>query len=118
LSAVRAGSANRFAFGQSAEGGRSHVGVRAVLQVIDQVEQNDGVPVLTADLEDSLHRVAPAAHHLAVSRGQARPSGQELVQHGLAVRQTVLKREPVDDGDRFALAEFSFGTGGLQNERR
>jgi hypothetical protein len=30
----------------------------------------------------------------------------------------VLKREPVDDGDRFALAEFPFGTCGLQDEPR
>jgi hypothetical protein len=70
------------------------------------------------DLEDSLYRVAPAVQHLAVSRGQARPGGQELVQHGLAVRQAVLKREPVDDGDRFALAQFSLRTCGLQHERR
>jgi hypothetical protein len=90
------------AFGKPGEGGRAHVGVRAVLQVVDQVEQGDRVPVLAADLEDSLHRVVPAAQYLAVGRGQVRSAGRELVQHGLAVRQAVLKREPVDDADRFA----------------
>ena len=104
------------AFGQSAEGGRAHIRIRAVVQVIEKVQQDDRVPVLTADLEDPLHRVAPAAQHLAVSRGQVRSAGQEPVQHGLAVRQAVLKREPVDDANRFALAQFSFGACGLQHE--
>ena len=72
--------------------------------------------MLTVDLEDPLHRVAPAAQHLPISRSQIRPTGQELVQYGLAVRQAVLKREPVDDADRFALAQLLVGIGGLEHE--
>jgi hypothetical protein len=48
----------------------------------------------------------------------AGPTGQELLQHGLAIRQAVLKREPVDDVDRFALAQASFGICGIPHERR
>ncbi len=104
------------ALGQPTESGRAHVGVHAVLQVIEQVQQDERVAVLMVDLEDPLHRVAPAAQHLPISRGQIRPAGQELVQHGLAVRQAVLKHEPVDDADRFALAQLLVGIGGLEHE--
>src|SRR5262249_31095697 len=74
------------------------------------------VPVLTADLEDPLHRVAPAAQHLPISCGQIRPAGQELVQDGTAVRQAALEREPVDDADRLAPAQLLPGIGGLEHE--
>ncbi len=102
--------------GQRPESGRAHIGVRAVLQVIDEVQQDERVPVLAADLEDPFHRVAPAAQHLPVSRAQIRPAGQELVQHGLAVRQAVLKHEPVDGVDRFVLDQHLAGTGALPHE--
>jgi len=89
--------------GQRAESGRARVGVRAVLPVIEQVQQDERVPVLAADLEDPLHRVAPAAQHLSVRLGEIGPAGEELVQYGPAVRQGVLKGEPVDGVDGFAL---------------
>ena len=95
--------------GQRAERGRARVGVRAVLQVIEQVQQDERVPVLAADLEDPLHRVAPAAQHLPVRRGEIGPTGEELVQYGLAVRQGVLKREPVDGVDGFAFVRYLVG---------
>jgi hypothetical protein len=98
------------------ESGRAHVGVHAVLQVIEQVQQDERVPVVTADLEDPLHRVAPAAQHLPISRGQLRSAGQEPVQYGLAGGQAVLKRGPVDDGDRLALTQLVVGLGGLEHE--
>jgi hypothetical protein len=37
--------------GQRAESGRDHVGVRAILQVVNQVQQYERVPFLAADLE-------------------------------------------------------------------
>jgi len=96
--------------GQRPESDRTHVGVRPVLQIINKVQQDERVPVFAADLEDPFHRVAPAAQHLPVSHAQIRPAGQELFQHGLAVRQTVLKCEPVDGGDRFVLDQQLLGT--------
>jgi hypothetical protein len=57
-------------------------------------------PVPAPDLENAFRQVAPAAQQLPVSRVQIWPAGQELVQHGLAVRWKVLKRQPVDDVDR------------------
>ncbi len=99
---------------QWAEGGRANIGVRAVFQVIDQVQQDDRFPVSAEDLEDPLHRVPPAEQHLPVRRGQVRPGGHEPVHHGLAVWQAVLQREPVDDPDRLALVQLSFRTGELQ----
>jgi hypothetical protein len=106
------------ALGQLAESVRAHVGVHAVLQVIEQVQQHNRFLVLAADLEDPLHRFMPAAQQLTVSRSQVRPTGQELVQHGLAARQAVLEREPVDDADRFSLAQHRPGTRGLPYEQR
>ena len=38
-------------FGQRAESGRGHVGVRAILQVVNQFQQYERVPFLAADLE-------------------------------------------------------------------
>jgi hypothetical protein len=102
--------------GQRAEGDRAHVGVRAVLQVINQVQQDERVTVPAPDLEDPVHWVAPPAQHLPVSRTQIRPAGQELVQHGLAVRQTVQKREPVDRVDRLILDQHPIWTGALHHE--
>jgi hypothetical protein len=102
--------------GQRAESGRAHVGVRSVLQVINQVQQDERVAVPATDLEDPVHRVAPAAQHLPVSRAQIRPAGQELVQHRLAVRQAVQKREPVDGVDRLVLDQHILGTGALHHE--
>src|SRR5262249_40944645 len=102
--------------GQPAESGRVHVGVRLVLQVIEQVQQDERVRVLTVDLENPLHRVVPAAQHLPIGRGQIRSASQELVQHGLAVRQAALKREPVDDANRFTLAQLLPGIDGLEHE--
>lgn len=101
---------------QRAEGDRAHVGVRAVLLVINQIQQNERVAILTADLEDPVHRIAPATQHLLVSRAQIRPAGQELVQHGLAVRQTVQEHEPVDGIDRLIFGQHLIGTGALQHK--
>jgi hypothetical protein len=56
------------------------------------------------------------AQHVPVSRAQIRPTGQELVQRGLAVRKAVLKREPVDGVDRFVLDQYLTGTGALPHE--
>ena len=102
--------------GQPAEDSRAHVGVRAVLQVIKQVQQDDRGPVLAADLEKPLDRIMPAAQHIAVGRTQVRPAGQELIQDGLPVRQPVLEREPVDDPDRLAVVQLPLGTRRLQHE--
>ena len=102
--------------GQRAENGRAHVGVRAVLQVINQVQQDERVAVPSADLEDPVHRVAPAAQHLPVSRAQIRPAGQELIQHRLAVRQAVQEREPVDGVDRLVLDQDLTRTGAVHHE--
>ena len=62
--------------GQRAESGRAHVGVRAVLQVINEVQQDERVPILAADLEDPVHRVAPATQQIPVSRPQIRPAAR------------------------------------------
>jgi hypothetical protein len=97
------------ALGQPAEGARAHVGVRAVLQVIEQVQQDDRRPVLADDLEEPLGRIVPAPHHIAVGRAQVRSSGQKLAQHGLAVRQPVLEREPVDEAGRITLVQHLAG---------
>ena len=89
--------------GQRPERGPAHVGVRPVLQVIEQVQQDDRVAVLAPDLEDPLHRVAPAEQHLPVRRIQVRSAGHEPVHHRLAVRQAVLQGEPVDGADHIGL---------------
>ena len=86
----------------------------AVLQVIEQVQQGDRVPVLGADLEEPFHRIAPAEQHFPVRRGQVRPAGHEPVHHGIAARQPVLQREPVGDAYRLGLVQFSVRTGGVQ----
>ena len=101
--------------GQRPERGPAHVGVCPVLKVIEQVQQDDRVAILAVDLEDSLHRVAPAEQHLPVRRLQVRPAGHEPVHHGLAVRQAVLQREPVDGADRVALIDLL--QAGLQHGR-
>jgi hypothetical protein len=102
--------------GQRAESGRAHVGVRAILQVVNQVQQGERVVVPAADLEDPVHCVPPAAQHLPVSRAQIRPAGQELVQHRLAVRQAVQQREPVDGVDCLVLGQHLIETGALRHE--
>jgi hypothetical protein len=45
------GGRHESVFGQRAESGRGHVGVRAILQVVNQVQQYERVPFLAADLE-------------------------------------------------------------------
>jgi hypothetical protein len=75
---------------------RANIGIRSVLQVIDQIQQDERVPVLGSDLEDPLYQAVPATQHLPVGRIQSGLAGQEAVKHGVAVRQAMLKREPVN----------------------
>ena len=95
--------------GQRPQCGPAHVGVRAVLQVIEQVQQDDRLAGFAPDLEDPLHRVAPAEQHLPVCRIQVRPAGHEPVHHRLAVWQAVLQCEPVDGADRIGLLYLQAG---------
>jgi hypothetical protein len=96
-------------FGQRPERGPAHVGVRAELQVIEQVQQDDRLAVLAPDLEDPLHGVAPAEQYLPVRRIQVRSAGYKPVHHRHAVRQAVLQCEPVDGADRIGLQIFQAG---------
>ncbi|MCP9945448.1 hypothetical protein LUX12_12650 [Streptomyces somaliensis] len=104
--------------GHSAERRPPDIRVRAVLQVVEKVQQDDGIPVLAPDLEDALHRVTPAEQHLPVGRGQVLPAGDEAVHHGRTVRQPVPQDEVVGDADRFTLVQSSRGPGGIQQEGR
>lgn len=60
----------------------SDVRVCAVPQVVDQVQQDDGVLLLALDLEDALDRVTPTEQRLPVDRGQVLPSGDEPIHRG------------------------------------
>lgn len=104
--------------GHSAERRPPDIRVRAVLQVVDQVQQDDCILFLPLDLEDALDRVAPAEQHLPVDRGQVLPSGDEPVRHGRTVRQSVPQDEVVDDPDRLALVQLPLRPCGLQQEGR
>lgn len=104
--------------GHSMERRPPDIRVRAVLQVVDQVQQDDGIPFLTLDLEDALHRVPPTEQHLPVDRGQVLPSSDEAVHHGRTVRQAVPQDEVVDDPDRLALVQLPLRPCGLQQEGR
>ncbi|WP_251067097.1 hypothetical protein [Streptomyces sp. ISL-36] len=101
-------------FGHSAEYRPPDIRVRAVLQVVDKVQQDDGIPVLALDLEDALDRVTPAEQHLPVGRGQVLPHGDEPVHHGRTVRQAVPQDELVGDPDRLALVQLPLRPCGLQ----
>lgn len=94
------------------------VSVSAVLQVVDQVQQDDGILFLALDLEDTLDRITPAEQHLPVDRRQVLPSGDEPVHHARTVRQAVPQDEVVDDPDRLALVQLPLRPRGLQQKGR
>ncbi|WP_240799058.1 hypothetical protein [Streptomyces sp. A0958] len=93
-----------------AESRASGVGVGAVLEVVQQVEQEQGVAVPAPYLEEPLHRVTPGQHHLPVGIGQGRSPGDETVGDRVAVRKAVLQQEVVDDVGRGRLVQHAFGT--------
>ncbi|MEV4559851.1 hypothetical protein AB0K51_23050 [Kitasatospora sp. NPDC049285] len=104
-------------FEDSAKGGSPDIRVRAVLQVVDQVQQDDRTVVLPPDLEDPFHRVTPAEQQLPLDLGQVPPSCDEPVHHGRTVRQAVPQDAVVDDPDRLGLVQLPFRAGGLQQQR-
>ncbi len=61
-----------------------------------------------------VHRGGPVLSLTRVDRREDLILRQAV--HGLGVRQKVLEREPVDDADRFALAQLLIGIGGLEHE--
>jgi hypothetical protein len=93
----------------------AHVGVDAVDEVVDEVVQQDGIPVEPADLETSFDDVVPAEQHLPLVVGQRRPPlSDEPFEHRAAVGQATLQHEVVHREDRGALVEKAVVVSGFE----
>ncbi|MFI1186729.1 hypothetical protein [Streptomyces californicus] len=104
--------------GHSTERRPPDVRVRAVLEVVEQIQQDHGVPLPPPDLEDALDRVTPAEQHLPFGGGQVLPPGDEEAHHGRTVRQPIPQDEVVEDPGGRALVQLPHGPRRLQQQRR
>ncbi len=73
--------------------------VDPVGQLVDEIDRDDRLVIPLADLEDSLHHVAPAEQHLAIGFGELRMRRDEGLHDGTPAGKRALQDEVVDDVD-------------------